>query len=136
MVYVAMTRGRHSNHAYLYERSRGEADHDHAKPVAGEQIHVLQRGTKYAAAQMFRVILTRDDRPRTMHNEADRTDRDRLPLIVADALRRNGIRTGVRRAEWQAHQAAARAWRSGYERAAARSTSRDRTSRKADGIEL
>jgi conjugative relaxase-like TrwC/TraI family protein len=137
MLYVAMTRGRHSNHAYLYERSGGEADHDHANPVAGEQIHVLQRGTKHAAAHMFRVILARDDRPRTMHNEADRTDRDRLPAIVADALRRNERRSDVRRVAWRAHQATARAWRNGYERAAtSRATSRSIANLEADGVEI
>ena len=35
MVYVAMTRGRHNNEAYLYQRIDHEADHEHAKPVAG-----------------------------------------------------------------------------------------------------
>ncbi|KUI22699.1 MobF family relaxase [Mycobacterium sp. GA-2829] len=118
MLYVAMTRGRQSNHAFIYERSTGEADHDHAKPVSGEHIHVLRRGTKYQAAQMFRVILSRDDRPRTMHNEAGRTDHNRLPAIVADALSRNEARVSERRAVWRQHQAEARRWR-GYDRAAA-----------------
>lgn len=136
MLYVAMTRGRHGNHAYLYQRSGGEADHEHANPVAGEQIHVMQRGTKYTAAHMFRVILARDDRPRTMHNEADRTDRGRLPEIVADALIRNERRTEARRAVWQQQQVSARAWRSGYERAAAANVpNRATNTLDADGIE-
>ena len=34
MAYVAMTRGRHNNEAFLYQKFSQEADHEHAKPVA------------------------------------------------------------------------------------------------------
>src|ERR1700687_1054577 len=34
MAYVAMTRGRHNNEAFLYQKFSHEADHEHAKPVA------------------------------------------------------------------------------------------------------
>ena len=34
MLYVAMTRGRHNNEAFLYQRFVNEADHDHSKPVS------------------------------------------------------------------------------------------------------
>jgi len=34
MLYVAMTRGRHSNQAFLCQRITNEADHDHTEPIA------------------------------------------------------------------------------------------------------
>jgi len=34
MAYVAMTRGRQTNHAYLYHKLNHEADHHHATPIA------------------------------------------------------------------------------------------------------
>jgi hypothetical protein len=68
MAYVAMTRGRHTNHAYLYQKLNHEADHHHATPIAAPQIHQLHRGTKYTAAQAFRALLANDNRPTTcMH---------------------------------------------------------------------
>ena len=63
MLYVAMTRGRHNNQAFLYQRITNEADHDHTKPVAGDRIHVARRGNKYTAAHHLRMILANDDRP-------------------------------------------------------------------------
>ena len=40
---------------------------------------MLRRGTKYAAAHYFRMILANDERPRTMHAEAEQTERDCYP---------------------------------------------------------
>jgi hypothetical protein len=39
-------------------------------------MHMLRRGTSYSAASFMRAILANDDRPRTMHPEAERTDRE------------------------------------------------------------
>jgi conjugative relaxase-like TrwC/TraI family protein len=41
VAYVAMTRGRESNTAYLYQRTAGEADHQHRE---SEDLHVARRG--------------------------------------------------------------------------------------------
>ena len=103
MAYVAMTRGRDHNHAYIYQPITGEADHEHSAPVAGADIHVLRRGNKYSAAQYFRTILANDDRPRTMHAEAERTPRHLLPPVVADLLDRHERRRAARRAAWRDH---------------------------------
>ena len=48
LLYVAMTRGRESNTAYLYERLAGEGDHEHAQPTPG--VHVARRGSGREAA--------------------------------------------------------------------------------------
>jgi len=140
--YVAMTRGTDENHAFIYQPITGEADHQHGAVAAGADIHTIRRGTKYAAAHHFRMILAHDDRPRTMHVEAERTDRDLLPPLVAALLDRNDQRRNARRQAWRAHSAQARARQAAYERimtnlgeAAQRSAERAR-SVDGDGLEL
>uniref|UniRef100_UPI0009FE765E MobF family relaxase n=2 Tax=Mycobacteriaceae TaxID=1762 RepID=UPI0009FE765E len=109
MAYVGMTRAKDENHAYVYQRISGEADHEHSRLVAGADIHVLRRGNKWAAAHHFRTILANDDRPRTMHAEAERTERDLLPQPVSDLLIAQEQRRSARSAVWREHSAAGRA---------------------------
>ncbi len=97
MLYVAMTRGRHNNAAFLYQGLTSEADHQHSTPTHGEAIHIARRGNKYSAAQHFRMILANDDRPRTVHTQAKRTERHLLPDLVTDLLERNRGRCRKRR---------------------------------------
>ena len=118
MAYVAMTRGKDENHAFIYQPITGEADHEHAGPVAGSDIHQLRRGNKHAAAHYFRTILAHDDRPRTMHAEAERTPAHLLPRVVADVLDRNEYRRVNRRDVWRRHSADARRRAAVYERVA------------------
>ena len=101
MAKIAMTRGKDENHAFIYQPITGEADHEHAAPVAGLETHRLQRGNKYAAAHYFRMILANDDRPRTMHAEAERTQAQLLPPVIADLLDRNEHRRANRRERWR-----------------------------------
>lgn len=130
-VYVGLTRGRQTNHAYLYTRFSGEADHEHSAPTAG--MHIARRGTKRAAAQALQMILANDDRPRTMHTEAEHTAREHLPDIIDQVLDRHDQRRGTWRAAWRdhtrtqqsRHQAYER-FRAGLERSAERSHSRSR----------
>jgi ATP-dependent exoDNAse (exonuclease V) alpha subunit len=136
MLYVAMTRGRDNNQAFIYQRFTGESDHEHSAPMAGAEIHRLQRGNKYAAAQAFRMILANDDRPRTMHAEAERTKRDLLPEVVADLLECQDQRRQARGDVWRAQTAAARAARAVYEQMAADAVQRAGHSRGMDGLEL
>ena len=136
MLYVAMTRGRHNNEAFLYQRLAHERDHDHAAPVAAPGIHQVRRGDKHSAAYHFRQILGNDERPRTMHTEAERTERHLLPEVVAEVIERNEARRRVRRAMWQAHRRTAEAWRSGYERVAAAATRDAGIGLEASGFEM
>lgn len=65
MLYVAVTRGRESNAAYLYQREAGETDHQHRQ---GDDIHVARRGSSRDAARLLRdIIATHDKRARTAH---------------------------------------------------------------------
>ncbi|MFS0901336.1 MobF family relaxase [Mycolicibacterium litorale] len=140
MAYVGMTRAKDENHAYVYQRISGEADHEHSRLVAGADIHVLRRGNKWAAAHHFRTILANDDRPRTMHAEAERTERDLLPQPVSDLLIAQEQRRSARSAVWREHSAAGRAAAAAYHRMApvaetVAERDRDR-GRDIDGLEL
>jgi conjugative relaxase-like TrwC/TraI family protein len=142
MAYVGMTRGKDENHAFIYQPIRGESDHEHGRLASGSEIHTLRRGNKHAAAHYFRMILANDDRPRTMHAEAERTDRGLLPDAVSTLLDRNDRRRAERAERWRQHNAQARAHARAYERFTA--ASRDTTEQAAeqtrsidgDGLEL
>lgn len=136
MAYVGMTRGKDENHAFIYQPITGESDHEHGQLASGDQIHTLRRGNKHAAAHYFRMILANDDRPRTMHVEAERTERDLLPSTVATVLDRNDQRRSVRANKWRQQDAAARARAAAYARVTA--TTRDsaeRTTAQVRGVD-
>jgi hypothetical protein len=98
MAYVAMSRGRRNNEAFLYQRFGQEADHEHAKPVSSPAIHQLRRGNKYSAEHYFKQLLHNDDRSRTMHAEAQRSDLGLLPDVVAEVIQHNEGRRRTRMA--------------------------------------
>jgi hypothetical protein len=133
LAYVGMSRGRHSNHAYIYTRFSGEADHEHTNPVAGADVHVLWRGTKYSAAHYFRMILANDERPRTMHAEAARTDRELLPDMVQRLLDRHDQRRVARNEMWRQNIAQARVHQAAYKRMA---DTTERTAERSRGLDL
>jgi ATP-dependent exoDNAse (exonuclease V) beta subunit len=86
LLYVAMTRGRESNSAYLYERIAGEGDHEHNQP---DGMHLMRRGTSRQVAQLVRgIIANHDEQVFTAHDIAADTDRDQLPDRVRWALDR------------------------------------------------
>jgi conjugative relaxase-like TrwC/TraI family protein len=107
--YVAMSRGRDDNHVYIYSRAAGEADHEHRHLLDAAQVHQMRRGNKYAAARSLRMILANDDRPLTMHAQAERAAGHQLPPAVADLLERNDRRRTQRRDAWRRYTAAERA---------------------------
>jgi hypothetical protein len=136
MAYVAMTRGRYNNEAFLYQKFSQEADHEHAKPVTSPAIHQMRRGNKYSAEHHFKQILHNDDRPRTMHAEAERTDPGLLPEMVAEVIQRNDARRRTRMAAWREHMKTAQAWRAGHERMAATGATRSAGIDLESGFEL
>jgi hypothetical protein len=121
-----MTRGRATNAAFIYPHITGEADHQHTTPKTTPDIHTLRRGNAYSAAHHFRQILAHDDRPRTMHDEAERTPRHELPDTIADILQRNQYRRTTRRTIWLEQTRRTRWFQAGYERAASRSIGNQR----------
>ena len=116
MAYVAMSRGRDSNQAYIYIRDGGEADRDHHLPDPVANVHQLRRGTKHSAAHQLHLILGNDDRPSTMHAVARQTDRDDLPETIRQTLDRHDQRQRARHGAWREYMAAARDFRAAYER--------------------
>jgi conjugative relaxase-like TrwC/TraI family protein len=115
MAYVGMTRGRDENHLAIYPAVTNEADQHHHGDDTG--IHQMHRGTKSAAAHAMHTILTaNDERARTMHTVAARTDRDLLPASVAALLDRNDQRCAHRAQAWRRHNAQTRAREAAYQR--------------------
>lgn len=107
--YVAMTRGRHANHVYLYEQIAGEQDHEHTlTPDAG--VHPARRGDAADAATTLLELLGRDEPSRTAAATAADTDRTGLPAEVVELLdARTRALAGVRAAHHEHTQAAAHA---------------------------
>jgi len=142
MAYVGMTRGKDENHAFIYQPITGEGDHEHNDLAAGGQIHKMRRGNKYAAAHYFRMILANDDRPRTMHAEAECADRTLLPTVVSALLDRKDERRATRHVQWRQHNAQARRREAAYQRfvddaAASREHAAERQqSQDGDSLEL
>ena len=92
---VAAGLARDENHLAIYPAVTNEAAHHHQ--VADTGIHQLHRGTTRAAARALHTLVTvNDDRARTLHSVAERTDRDVLPAIVAALLDRNDQRRAER----------------------------------------
>jgi conjugative relaxase-like TrwC/TraI family protein len=84
LAYVAMTRGRESNTAYVYQRTVGEADHQHRQL---EDVHVARRGSSRDAAQLLRSALAEDgERRRTAHDVSAATERRHRPEPISSLL--------------------------------------------------
>ncbi|MEU0496551.1 MobF family relaxase [Mycobacterium sp. NPDC006124] len=89
MLYVAMTRARDANTAYLYERTI-EQEYG-STPADGP--HVLHRGTSAQASLLARSIIeAHDDVPVTAHQVAAATPRHLLPDMVAGLLDRQSAK--------------------------------------------
>jgi hypothetical protein len=102
----------------------------------------MPRATKHFAAHALHAILTaNDDRARTMHTIAARTDRELLPAIVAALLDRNDQRCADRGQAWRQHTAQSRSREAAFERLTATTQhatkrGRSRTWDKVYGLEL
>jgi len=107
--YVAMTRGRQTNHVYLCEQIAGEQDHEHTPtPEAG--VHPARRGDAADAATTLLELLGRDEPARTAGATAADTDRAGLPAAVVALLdARAQALAGVRAAHHEHTQASAAA---------------------------
>jgi conjugative relaxase-like TrwC/TraI family protein len=93
--YVALTRGRDSNTAYLYQRT---AEHEH-QPDSTERGHVMRRGSGQHAATLLRGIIANNEHPATAHDIAATTASESLPTRVRAAIERRALavrdRTGI-----------------------------------------
>ena len=98
LAYVAMTRGRESNTAYLYQRRAGEGDHEHRER---EDIHVARRGSSRDAAHLLRdIIATHDERARTAHDVSATTESEHLPEPLGSLVEHRTKATQRRRRDY------------------------------------
>jgi len=131
MLYVAMTRGRDANTAYLYERTT-EAEYG---PDTAAGPHVLQRGTAHQAAQLAHAITTvHDDFPVTAHRIATGTPRHLLPQRVASLLAEWDAALGGRAVAHSAWRKAAKGMTAAMSRS--RATDRAQTRDRRDDLSL
>ena len=129
-LYVAMTRGREANNAYLYERPTEASEYSDA---GADGPHVLCRGSSRAAARLFGQIIATDARAQTAHDLAAATGRERLPMRVAALLIDRRAHT------LQARRAVYHRWCStAQERSASHEQSTDQHRHQSldDGLEL
>jgi conjugative relaxase-like TrwC/TraI family protein len=97
LAYVALTRGRDTNHVYLYDTAIGEADHEHTQLAEDHGVHAAQRGTSRDATASLRAILGRDERAHTVMAAADATDRGQQPAALRSLLnKRDRVRARLR----------------------------------------
>lgn len=108
LAYVAMTRGRDTNTAYLYERAHGEADHHHGDVQDQQGVHVARRGGPAQAAALLRQVIGRDERAHTAHQTAASTPAEQLPDPVADLVAEHHHAVTQRRSVYQKTQRAQR----------------------------
>jgi conjugative relaxase-like TrwC/TraI family protein len=82
LLYVAMTRGRDVNNAYLYQHSI-DGEIAHVEP--GRYMPI--QGSVQEAAEAAGGVVAHDDRPMTAHQAASATQRDMLPKNCGTAVR-------------------------------------------------
>jgi hypothetical protein len=85
--YVAMTRGRDTNTAYLYQRTV-EQEYRH---VSAEATYTVNRGSGQYAATSLRGIIANDEHPATAHDIAATTASESWPSRVRAAIERRAL---------------------------------------------
>ncbi len=129
LLYVAMTRGRHTNTVHLYEPSSGDHEPDNT--------HVKTRGDSRDAAALVRGILTHHDQQAiTAHDYAAQAPAGALPDRVRSLLDRRRTAAERRRQTYEAWSADARDHAQSMSQARKRATSRSRGRSRDNGIEL
>jgi hypothetical protein len=101
MLYVAMTRGRQTNTARIYQRTT-EA-HEYGRQGT-DGTHVTDRGDRREAADLLREILANDHQAVTAHDYASRTPDEALPDRVRSLLNRRATATRRRNALHQTRE--------------------------------
>ena len=97
LAYVAMTRGRHTNTAYLYERT---AEHEYGqRPI--DDSPVTRRGTHQHAVRLLRGIVAHDDQSKTALSVATANTHETLPARICRAIDQQAIARRRRGNEYQ-----------------------------------
>jgi hypothetical protein len=131
LLYVAMTRGRHTNTAHLYQRTT-EHEYGHQEP---DGTHLISRGDSGDAAGLIRAILANHDpTPVTAHDYAAQAPGAALPDRVRSLLNRRTTAAHRRRATYEAWRTEAQTHAQTMSQARERAAGRDRS--PDTGIEL
>ncbi|WP_445169276.1 MobF family relaxase [Mycolicibacterium sp. Dal123E01] len=101
LLYVAMTRGRHANVAYVYERITEASEICHEEPG---DIHLMHRGESQEAADLVRTVLGNREALVTAHEYAAQTSSEALPERVRSLLERRATDAEHRTRVYQAWQ--------------------------------
>jgi hypothetical protein len=134
LLYVAMTRGRHTNTAHLYERTIGDSEYGHHEP---DGTHLTNRGTSRDAASLIRAILANHDQtPVTAYDYAAQTPGAALPDRIRSPLNRRTTSAHRRRATYETWRTEAENHAQSMSRACERATSKSRDRSPDTGIEL
>ncbi|HZC08683.1 MAG TPA: AAA family ATPase, partial [Mycobacterium sp.] len=120
--YVAMTRGRHTNTAYFYQRTP-EHEYRDESTRAG---HISSRGSSQHATRLLRAIIANDEHLITAHGLAAATAQS-LPPQVQSAIEHRAVAISQRAAQYQRWRAAAAAVEDATAEAHSRDIARDRS---------
>ncbi|MDT5172495.1 MAG: hypothetical protein QOD02_5876, partial [Mycobacterium sp.] len=133
MLYVALTRGRHTNTAYLYERTN---EHEHGRE-SSDHVHSMQRGTTHHAGQLIRAIIAHHDNQLiTAHDTAARSVKTQLPERVQSLLHRRTAAVHRRREAFQRWRAEIQSYAQAMAEARERHAERSRDQSLDCGIEI
>ncbi len=134
LLYVAMTRGRHTNTAHLYENTIGDSEYGHHEP---DGTHVTSRGTSRDAAKLIRAIIANHAQTQiTASDYAEQASRAALPARVRSLLNRRTAAVHRRRATYETWLTEAENHAQSMSRARERANSKSRDRSPDTGIEL
>jgi ATP-dependent exoDNAse (exonuclease V) beta subunit len=132
MLYVAMTRGRETNSAYIYERAT-EQEYG-LDPLRGA--HVMDRGTAEQAGRLARAMIANHDQPVTAHQVAAQTPSAALSERVRRIHDRRAAAVQRRQATYQSWHADAQSFAQAMTTERERHHSRSREQSLDAGIEM
>jgi conjugative relaxase-like TrwC/TraI family protein len=128
--YVALTRGRHTNTAYLYPTA---AEHEYPHTTA-DTAHVAVRGTTRRAARLLRLIIANDQHPTTALDLAAANSHTPLPPLVRALTEQRTAAVRTRTQEYERWRAATYAFSTQTRHTRARDIGSERS--KDYGLEL
>jgi hypothetical protein len=133
-LYVALTRGRHTNTAHLYQQFGGETEHGGLDTPNGA--HTLQRGTSHDAVQLARAILSNDRQAITAYDVAACTPVDHLEPRAAALVASRAVALARRQLNYQQWQRYTHAAAELQEQACTRGTEQSQERGTDHGLEL
>ena len=133
LLYVAMTRGRHANHAHIYQRVSEASEFSDRVPTG---THIAQRGNSHEADTLLHAILANGEPSITAHDYATHTPDEALPDRVRSLLTMRVTAIEPRRRSYQAWTVQRQEQDRGREKAREQQRVRSQHLSTEDGLEL